>query len=138
MKRLLWPVCIVLIAIVLFSGFSGMEDGVAQGPVSVSEAAFAVRTSSCEDVTSFLVGCFDSDKGTRLRFDGAGGVIETSMNLDTREGTALLTQTAGGTALLQLSVGDSLQLYTFQLVSAEGAFTLTDADGGSETFQPVL
>lgn len=138
MKRLLWPVCVVLIAIVLFSGFIGTEDGTSQSPVSVSEAAFAIRTSDCEDVTSFLVGRFDGDKGKRLRFDGVGGVWETSVNLDTREGTAILTQSEGGAALLQLNIGGTLQLYTFQLVSAEGDFTLTDADGNSETFQPLL
>lgn len=140
MKRLLWPICVVLIAIVLFSGFSGTDDGIGgmQDSLSVSEAAFAMRTSSSEDVTSFLVGRFAGDKGTTLRFDGVGGVSEISVGLVIREGTAILTQSEGGAALLQLSIDDTLQLYTFQLVSAEGAFTLTDANGDSETFQPIL
>lgn len=138
MKRLLWPVCVVLIAIVLFSGFIGTENGVTQDPDSVSEAAFAMRTSDCEDVTGFLVGRFDGDKGTRLRFDGVGGVWETSASLETREGSAVLTQSEGGAALLQLRLDGTLRLYTFRLASAEGDFVLTDADGNSETFQPLL
>lgn len=137
MKRLLWPICIVLIAIVLFSGFGGTDDVAFQDPSSVSEAAFSMRTSGYEDVTSFLVGRFVGDGGTSLRFDGAGGVTETSASLDLREGTAILTQSKGGAALLQLSIGGTSQLYSFQLISAEGAFTLTDADGNSETFQPM-
>ena len=137
MKRLLWPICIVLIAIVLFSGFGGTEDIAPQDPSSVSEAAFAMRTAGYEDVTSFLVGRFTGDSGTNLRFDGMGGVTETSPSLELREGSAILTQSKGGATLLQLSIDGTQQLYTFQLVSAEGAFTLTDADGHSETFQPA-
>lgn len=137
MKRLLWPICIVLIAIVLFSGFSGAEDMAPQDLSSVSEAAFAMRTSGYEDVTSFLVGNFVGDSGMKLRFDGVGGVTETSPSLDLRSGTAVLTQSQGGAALLQLSIDGTPQLYSFQLVSAEGAFTLTDAEGNSETFQPL-
>ena len=137
MKRLLWPICIVLIAIVLFSGFGGTEDGAFQEPASVSEAAFAMRTTGYEDVTSFLVGRFLGDQGTSLRFDGVGGFSETGVNLDTRQGTVTLTQSEGGAALLRLTVDGTPQLYTFQLISAEGAFTLTDANGDSETFQPT-
>ena len=137
MKRLLWPICIVLLAIVLFSGFGGTEELAFQDPSSVSEAAFAMRTSGYEDVTSFLVGRFLGDQGTSLRFDGVGGFSETSVNLDTRAGTVSLIQSEGGAALLQLTVDGTPQLYTFQLISAEGAFTLTDADGNSETFQPT-
>ena len=136
MKRLLWPICIVFVAIVLFSGFGGTDDMAPQDLSSVSEAAFAMRTSDYEDVTSFLVGRFVGDQGSSLRFDGLGGFSETGANLDTRAGSVILTQSEGGATLLQLRIGDTVQLYSFQLISAEGAFTLTDANGNSETFQP--
>lgn len=137
MKRLFWPVCVVLVAIIVFSGFGGAgSDGQAQDSFSVSEAAFAVRTSGSEDVTSFLVGRFQGDQGTSLRFDGVGGVWETGSNLVSREGSVTLSQSGNGATLLQLRFDGVSLLYTFRLESAAGDFSLTDVSGNCELFAP--
>lgn len=138
MKRLLWPVCIILIAIVLFSVGGDEKDIAEPGELSVSEAAFAVRTSACEDATAFLVGNFRSDQGTRLNFDGSGAAEKASPNLNVENGSYELTQTAGGTALLQIRFGNVPEMYTFQLMGPTGEFRLTDADGNYEIFDPIV
>ena len=138
MKRLLLPVCVILIAIVLFSGIGNNGEVKAPETLSVSEAAFVIRTSDHEDATAFLIGRFLGDQGTRLNFNGAGTAEKTSVNLTMETGTYVLTQSTGGTALLQIKFGDELCLYTFSLVSESGDFRLTDADGNSEIFKPLL
>ena len=137
MKRLLLPVCIILIAIVLFS-VGGEIDTAEPKELSVSEAAFAVRTSVCEDATAFLVVNFRSEQGTRLNFDGSGSAEKASPNLNVENVSYELTQTAGGTALLQISFGDAVERYTFQLMGPTGRFRLTDANGNYEIFDPVV
>ena len=137
MKRLLLPVCVILIAIVLFSGIGNNGEANAPENLSVSEAAFVIRTSDSEDASAFLVGRFQGEQGTRLNFDGAGTAEKTSVNLTMESGTYVLTQASGGTALLQIKFGGELRLYTFSLTSNEGAFRLTDADGNSEIFTPL-
>lgn len=139
MKRLLLPACIIIIAIVLFSA-AGNSDRMRAVPdtISVSEAAYSVRTEPGETANSFLVGRFAGNQGTNLTFDGAGAVKQTMVNLDGVEGSYTLTQSRSGAALLQLALGDSAKMYSFELTSPEGDFRLTDADGNTEIFRPVL
>lgn len=138
MKRLLVPVCIIIIAIVLFSVAGNDGATVTTGPVSVSEAAYTVRTSQAEDATGFLVGRFSGNQGTNLFFDGSGEVKQLQVNLDTEIGDYNLTQARAGAALLKITFGGELKMYTFELASPEGDFRLTDADGNTEIFRPVL
>ena len=139
MKRLLLPVGIILIAIVLFSaaGNPGRMRAVPDA-VSVSEAAYSMRTNSGETANSFLIGRFAGNQGTNLAFDGVGAVKQTMSNLDSIEGSYTLTQSSSGAALLQIVLEDSAKMYSFELTSPEGNFRLTDADGNTEIFRPIL
>ena len=137
MKRLLLPVCLILIAIVLFSGASGKKP-VAVENLTVSEAAFAIRNNENEDATSFLLGRFLGEQGTRLNFDGKGGVEKTAVNLNMESGRYLLMQTADGAAVLQITFDDELLIYSYRLNSPEGDFILTDRSGATEVFHPIL
>ena len=138
MKRLLVPVCIIIIAIVLFSGTgkSAGENGTAEIS-SVSEAAFAVRNYESEDATKCLVGRFLGDDGTRLNFDGSGTVERAAVNLDLETGSYQLTE-AAGIQLLQMDFGGDMKLYSLQMIQEEPGFRMTDADGNSVIFRPVL
>ena len=139
MRRLLLPVCIIFIAIVLFS-VAGNPGGMKAVPdaISVSEAAYSVRAESGETVNAFLVGRFAGNQGTNLSFDGVGAVKQTKSNLDSIDGSYTLTQSKSGAALLQLRFGDTVKMYSFELTSPEGNFRLTDADGNTEIFRPIL
>lgn len=139
MKRLLIPVCIILIAIVVISGVGG-KDGAKDvaRPVSVEEAAFAMRTSKTEDATSFLVGRFAREDGEHLSFNGSGEVQRISANLVTETGECQLTQADDGSAILKMRFDGELTMYSFRLASPEGQFTLTDADGAVTTYTPYL
>ena len=139
MKRLLLPVCIIIIAIVLFSAVGAPGESPAlPDSISVSEAAYTVRTMPREDATGFLVGRFSGNQGTNLFFDGSGEVKQLQINLNTETGAYSLTQARTGAALLQVSIGGEMRMYTFELASPEGDFRLTDADGNTEFFRPVL
>ena len=137
-KRLLVPVALILVLIALFSlgGHRGVH-AVPEG-LSVSEAAYSVRSETAETVNSFLVGRFSGNQGTNLSFDGVGSVKQTEVNLDGVEGSYTLTQSRSGAALLQLCFDGTVTLYSFALTSPEGDFRLTDADGNTEYFRPVL
>ena len=138
MKRLLVPVCIIFIAIVLFSVAGNPSAQAVPDAISVSEAAYSVRAGASETANAFLVGRFAGNQGTNLSFDGVDAVKQTKANLDAAEGSYTLTQSKSGPALLQLRFGEALKMYSFELTSPEGDFRLTDADGNTEFFRPVL
>ena len=137
MKRLLLPVCLILIAVVLFSGV-GEKQTTPIEDLTVSEAAFSIRSSGSEDATSFLVGRFLSNQGTRLNFDGSGAVEKTAANLNVEPGKYRLTQSADGAVVLQITFDEVQSMYCYRLSSPEGEFELTDSSGNIETFHPIL
>lgn len=135
MKKLL---CILLAAIAVVAAFA-MVGGKSGDPadITVADAAFSLRTQSRADATGFLVGRFQSEDGSRLIFDGRGGVKRVDRSYAETDGTCTLTQSEDGAAVLRLTLGDVVTLATFRLVSGEGAFTLTDATGNTVTYTPV-
>ncbi len=134
-KKLL---CILLVAAAVIAAVA-MVGGKSGDPadITVADAAFSLRTQSRADATGFLVGKFQSTDGTRLIFDGKGGVKRVDQSYAETDGTCTLTQSADGAAVLRLTLGDAVTLATFRLASEDGAFTLTDASGAAATYTPV-
>ncbi len=139
MKRLLLPICIVALLALILSAFGGKGKQTEDAPrfTTVSEAAFSMRSSGSEDATSFLVGSYAGEHGEKLSFNGAGEVKRVLQNLSSTTGRYSLLQSSDGAAILDLDVGGSEKLYAFVIAGPEGGFTITDADGNSETFTPV-
>lgn len=140
MKRILLPVFIIALAVLLISAISGKGKPAEDAPriVTVSEAAFSMRSTGAEDATSFLVGSFAGEHGEKLMFSGAGEVKRVLQNLSSVTGSYSLLQSADGAVILSLDIAGAEKLYAFSLASPEGQFTIRDADGNTETFTPVL
>lgn len=139
MKKLVLAVCAVMLVVFLVTGGGKKAaDGTSPEILSVSEAAFSIRNSESEDATSFLVGRFTKENGQRLSFDGQGEVKNIAANLVTEVGSYTLTQTSSGAAILRIDMDNDVELYSFKLLSAQGGFTLTDEDGNTETYMPVV
>lgn len=140
MKRILLPVFIIALAVLLISAISGKGKPAEDAPriVTVSEAAFSMRSTGAEDATSFLVGSFAGEHGEKLMFSGAGEVKRVLQNLSSVTGSYSLLQSADGAVILSLDIAGAEKLYAFTLASPEGQFTIRDADGNTETFTPVL
>ena len=140
MKKLLLPICIVALVALLLSATGGKEKPAADDAprfTTVSEAAFSMRSSGSEDVTSRLVGSYTGENSETLIFNGAGEVKRIAQNLSSKAGTYSLLQSADGAAILRMDLDGTSVNYAFVIASAEGAFTIRDADGHSETFTPV-
>ena len=140
MRKVLLLICIVALGALLLSAVTGKTAAPAEGApqiTSVSEAAFSMRSSGSENATSRLVGSFTDSHGEKYSFDGAGGVKRVAQNLSSVSGSYVLLQSAGGAAILDLSIDGREAIYSFAISSPEGHFTLTDADGATETFTPV-
>ena len=141
MKRILLPVFVIALAVLLISAIGGKDKPADDAPriVTVSEAAFSMRSTGAEDATSFLVGSFAGEHGEKLMFSGAGEVTKRVMqNLSSVTGSYSLLQSADGAVILSLDIAGAEKLYAFSLASPEGQFTIRDADGNTETFTPVL
>lgn len=134
-KKLL---CILLVAAAVIAAVA-MVGGKSGDPadITVADAAFSLRTQSRADATGFLVRKFQSTDGSRLIFDGKGGVKCVDRSYAETDGTCTLTQSEDGSAVLRLTLGDAVTLTTFRLASEQGAFTLTDAAGTTATYTPV-
>ncbi len=139
MKKLILGICAVMLVVFLISG-GGKKAGDAAAPktLTVSEAAFSVRNSKSEDATSFLVGRFAAEDGTQLSFDGQGEVREIAANLVAEIGRCSLTQSDDGAVIFWMELGGESRLFAFQLAAPDGSFILTDANGNTETYTPVI
>lgn len=139
MRKLLLPICIVALVAVLLSGVSEKQPTTGDAPrfTTVSEAAFSMRSSGSQDATSFLVGTYAGEHGEKLTFNGAGEVKRVLQNLSSTTGRYALLQSTDGAAILDLDVGGNEKLYAFVVAGPDGGFTITDADGNTESFTPV-
>jgi len=139
MKKLVLSVCaVMLFVLVVCGGQKKANAGAAPEILSVTEAAFSIRNSDCEDVTDFLVGRFAGENGRLLCFDGQGEVKEVASNLVTQTGSCTLTESEDGAAVLRIVEDGAVKLYSFKVYSPEGGFILTDENGKTETFTPVI
>lgn len=132
---------ISMVVLLVFALNGGFDD--VQGNNSISgfnEAAFSMPASEsgASDATAFLVGEFDGGDGSHLSFDGKGNMKFKSADGIIRSGKYTLLQQEDYSAMIQFAFDDGSQLYSFALVSEKGEFSLTDADGNSVMYAPVL
>ena len=141
MKKIFLTICIVALLALVLSAVAGRTPAPAEGApqiTSVSEAAFSMRSTGSENATSRLVGSFTDEHGEKYNFSGFGQVKRIAQNLSSVEGTYTLLQSADGAAILDMSVNGEQAIYSFAITSPEGQFTLTDVNGATETFTPVM
>ena len=134
MKRLIIPICVIVVAMLLFS-VNGKQPETAE-PLDVETAAFMIRTSESRNASQCLVGKFLGDQGTRLNFDGNGTVESTAVNLDVTSGSYSLTE-SDGASILQMKFDGVRTMYILQHLPDEVGFRITDANGNSEVFTAV-
>ena len=136
MKKFLVFLAIIVFGIAAAVQISGSIHQNADG-LTLAEAAFSVRAKETTDSTPFLVGKFLGEDGSRIVFDGCGGVTRYAVNLSEASGSYSLMQADNGAAVIRMDLGSGPALYTFTIVSSEGQFTLTDAANVVHTFTPV-
>ena len=140
MRKVFLSICIIALLALVLSAVAGRTSAPAEDApriTSVSEAAFSMRSTGAQDATSRLVGSYTNDRGEKFNFSGSGEVRRVAQNLSSVDGSYSLLQSADGAAILDMSFDGRQALYTFALASPEGQFTLTDADGATQTLTPV-
>ena len=136
MKKLLIFVVIIVLAAVAVVQFSGSFQS-NPDDLTLAEATFSVRSSETSDATKFLVGKFICEDGSKLVFDGNGGVTHYAINLAQTDGSYSLTESENGAAVVRMDIGNGPALYAFKIVSPLGEFTLTDAANITHRFVPT-
>ena len=134
-KILVYIVILVLCAAAVFQ-FAGNVQESPDG-LTLAEATFSMRKEDTKDCTSFLVGKFISNDGTKLEFDGCGNVLRYETNLTKTSGSYSLTEAADGAAIVRMDLGSGPALYSFQITSPDGEITLIDSANISHIFTPV-
>lgn len=132
---------ISMVVLLVFALNGGFDDVGGNNNISgFNEAAFSLPASQsgATDATAFLVGEFDGSDGSHLSFDGKGSVKVTSAAGIVRSGKYTLLQQADYSAMIQLSFTEGSEIYSFALASASGDFTLTDANGNTVMYSPVI
>ena len=131
-------VCILLVVLLVFH-FAGEDDFAADNLTRVNEASFDLfADSGSSDATGFLVGCFTAGDGSRLSFNGTGGVTLTGADGSARSGDYALVQYEDYSAVLRIRFPEDSTAYTFRLVTAGGSFSLTDGSGKAVTYEPTI
>lgn len=144
MRRILLVVCIVALLALVLHAVGGKDNATAQSAdapafLTVSEAAYSLRSSATQDATSFLVGSFRSANGVILSFDGAGAVKMIKQDYSTFRGRCSLQQSVNGAAILRMAFDEETEtMYTFEIASPEGGFTLRNSAGTEWTFLPTM
>jgi len=134
-KVLVLIVILVLCAAGVFQFVGNVQDN--PDGLTLAEATFSVRKEKTSDCTSFLVGRFLCDDGRVIEFDGLGNVVRYEINLAETIGIYSLTQAEGGAAVVRMDLGSGPALYSLQLTSPQGEFTLIDAANVTHVFTPV-
>ena len=145
MRKVLLSICIIALAVLVLTAVTGKSKAPAPAAPagdaprfsSVSEAAFSMRSTGSQDATTRLVGSFTDSHGEKYNFSGYGEVKRIAQNLSSVEGNYTLLQSADGAAILDMSLDGKEAIYSFNLASPEGHFTLTDSSGATETFTPI-
>lgn len=132
---------ISMVVLLVFALNGGFDDVEANNNISgFNEAAFSMPSSEsgASDATAFLVGEFDGSDGSHLSFDGKGNLKVTSASGIVRSGKYTLLQQEDYSAMIQFAFDGGSELYAFALISEQGDITLTDADGNTVNYSPVI
>lgn len=140
MKKFAIGVLAICMVVLLVISLNGGFDDVENKNMNFNEAAFSLPSSisGAKDITSFLVGEFDGDDGSRLRVDGIGSVQITKGVGFVQNGSYTLIQQNDGSAMLRFVFESGEELYAFAIVSENGDFVIADKDGKQVNYSPVL
>ncbi len=136
MKKTLAAVLVIaaVICIVYFAGGGKNDKDASVGTPNINIAAETISAAGTisKNATSFLVGTFAGSDGSEIFFDGIGTYRNGS---DSGEYT--LTDNGGNTGTLSLTSSGKVSLYSFQLISGEGEFSLVSADRDAVDYSPI-
>ena len=140
MKKFAIGVLAICMVVLLVISLNGGFDDVENKNMNFNEAAFSIPSSisGSKDITSFLIGEFDGDDGTRLSVDGQGHAKLTRGIGFVQNGSYTLLQQNDGSAMLRFVFDSGEELYAFALTSEAGDFSLTDSDGRTVNYSPVI
>lgn len=140
MKKFAIGVLAICMVVLLVISLNGGFDDVEKKNMNFNEAAFSIPSSisGSKDITSFLIGEFDGDDGTRLSVDGQGHAKLTRGIGFVQNGSYTLIQQNDGSAMLRFVFDSGEELYAFALCSECGEFVLEDKDGNETKYNPVL
>lgn len=140
MKKFAIGVLAICMVVLLVISLNGGFDDVENKNMNFNEAAFSIPSSisGSKDITSFLIGEFDGDDGTRLSVDGKGHAKLTRGIGFVQNGSYTLIQQNDGSAMLRFVFDSGEELYAFAICSDCGEFVLEDKDGNETKYSPVL
>ena len=140
MKKFAIGVLAICMVVLLVISLNGGFDDVENKNMNFNEAAFSIPSSisGSKDITSFLIGEFDGDDGTRLSVDGQGHAKLTRGIGFVQNGSYTLLQQNDGSAMLRFVFDSGEELYAFAICSDCGEFVLEDKDGNETKYSPVL
>jgi len=140
MKKLAFGVLAICMVVLLVVSLNGGFDDVDNNGIRFNEAAFSMPSSvtGAKDSTSFLVGEFDGEDGSHISVDGKGAIKLIGADGLVRSGKYTLVQQPDLSAMIQFSFDGGDELYVFALVSENGEFELTDDNGKTVKYTPVL
>jgi len=140
MKKFAFGLIAVCMVVLLVVSLNGGFDDVENNNKIFNEAAFSMPSSvsGATDATAFLVGEFDGNDGSHLSFDGKGGVKLRTADGMAANGSCTLLQQSDGSAMIRFVYESGEELYAFALTSEAGDFSLTDSDGRTVNYSPVI
>ena len=130
-------VCMVVLLVVSLNG--GFNDVEAEN-INYNEAAFTMPKSltGAQDVTSFLVGDFEGDDGSKLSFDGMGSMRRIGSDGIVIAGSCSLLQQSDGSIMAHFTFEEGEEYYGFSLVSEIGEFVIQNEAGKIIIYTPVV
>ena len=130
-------VCMVVLLVVSLNG--GFNDVEAEN-INYNEAAFTMPKSltGAQEVTSFLVGDFEGDDGSKLSFDGMGSMRRIGSDGIVIAGSCALLQQSDGSIMAHFTFEAGEEYYGFSLISEVGEFVIQNEAGKIIIYTPVV
>ncbi len=140
MKRFAFGVLAVCMVVLLVVSLNGGFNDVEKQNINYNEAAFTMPKSltGAKDITSFLIGDFVGDDGSKLSFDGMGSMRRIGADGMVITGSYALLQQSDGSVMAHFVFEAGEEFYGFSLVSELGEYILQNEDGKSIKYAPIL
>lgn len=112
------------------------QQRVVEAALSINDLGNAKKLRKGHEVTSCLVGDFTVSNGYTASFDSRGSVKLTAPNKKSTAGFFYLTEKSDESVVLVIRFGDGEEEYTFEQLTPEGSFSLTDREQTELIFEP--
>ena len=140
MKKALIPAILLSLSILSACSVVVPEES-ENSEQQTAEAAFSVKQFSSgksrkkvRDATSFLVGEYYVNNGFTACFDGRGSVTMVSPEGDKAGGYYAMEEGDRKHATVHINMGEGETKYTYNLISSEGDFTLSNGSSSLLVF----